>query len=135
MKLVARPNTGKTRFFPSVHQLLQGDSGVGAKILALGEDPFHFFPSRRPLHRLLGALWCHRQGMKAELESRWKRAEFFWSESRNRMAFLARQGLTGILADLLKTMFPELSLDAVEVHCRLIEEVFLDTHVAFFNGY
>ena len=136
MKLIARPMSTQVRFFPAVDELLDGGSGDAAKILALAESPFHFFPSRSSLKRLGGALWCHREGLRAELENRWELAAFFWSESYSRFASLAKQaeGLTGIVADLLKNMFQESSLDAVEVSRCLIEEVFIDTHVAFFNG-
>jgi hypothetical protein len=135
MKFIARPSA-KVRFFPTVDQLLGGGSGDAARILSLAENPFKFGPSRSSLKRLGGALWCHRQGVQAELENRWKLAAFFWLESHSQLASLTKQAesLTAIVAGLLKNTLRDSSFDAAEVSRRLIEEVFIDTHVAFFNG-
>ena len=136
MSLLERPNAAHPRFFPDVDRLLRPGAEPEAQILALARSPFRLIKPRAPERQAAALLWLFREGMRAELEDRWRRADFFWDEAHRILQGLQRAegGIVRALALLLARMPAGNEAIAESVAARVIDEIFIDTHAGFYNG-
>jgi hypothetical protein len=88
-----------------------------------------------PLGAVARLLWLHRSAVRAETAGRVARANFWWTQFREQWRHLPADhpGWGALAATLSETGAP-LAPDAAGLRARLGREVFLDTHVAFYNG-
>jgi hypothetical protein len=77
----------------------------------------------------------HRQAFEAELDGRNARADFFWRElCRYIRRYWENRPTWAALPEIVNTR-SEVSLsDPLEIRQRVVNEVFIDTHCAFYNG-
>jgi len=134
--LLQRSNAGQSRFFPTIDRLLKPDGGLGAQLFALAESPFRLFKPRAPERRAAAVVWLFREGLRAELEGRWRRADFFWDEAKRTLDRLDRTktGVPGALKLLVESVSSEHGLPPDAIAARIIDEIFIDTHAAIYNG-
>lgn len=81
-------------------------------------------------------LRLHRLGMAAESASLWERADFYWRELRSGLRRLWRKSAPWeqVFAGLRQRGGAACEGTATEMRDRLLQEVFLDTHWAFYEG-
>ncbi len=136
MRLLERPEIVRPRVFPAVGELILENGSAGTPILSLGESPFRLFKKRGPANQAAAALWLFCQGLRAELDGKTDRADFFWEEMDAVMKRLTstREGVSNAFRLLVEreSAQHELSLEAIVA--RLIDEVFIDVHLAFYNA-
>jgi hypothetical protein len=89
------------------------------------------------LGRLARLLHLHKLGLEAELAGRWRRADYFWTSVQEELAALADEA--DLWQEVVETFAnrPRVMVlnDPQELRQRLVNEVFLDLHCAFYNGY
>jgi hypothetical protein len=87
----------------------------------------------RPIARLLR---LHRLAMDAEIGAIWKRADYYWRELRAELRRLWKKSLVWeqALAELQQPGGTACDARASVLRDRLLHEVFIDTHRAFFGG-
>jgi hypothetical protein len=150
--LIARSSQAPQPVFPAVGpdlyrmedegDVLTPDQQVARMILSLANRDFS------PIQRLAGwgldgvgrvarLLHLHKLGMEAELAGKWQRADHFWGFVRDEMRDLADrmdlwQEVVQALANRLRLFVLN---DPVQLRQRLVHEVFVDVHCAFYNGY
>jgi tetratricopeptide (TPR) repeat protein len=134
--LLQRPNAAQPRFFPAIDRLLQPDGSTGGQLLALAESPFRLFKPRTAERRAAALVWLYREGIRAELENRWRRADFFWDEANRILNYLdhTTTGVAGAFKLLVGRAPSENNLPPDAIAARVIDEIFIDTHAGFFNG-
>jgi hypothetical protein len=78
----------------------------------------------------------HRFAIEAEMEGRWDRADFFWQELQAKLAQPQfRTDLAETLSSPTTPARKKSELEPGEVYRHLVNEVFIDTHCAFYNSY
>jgi hypothetical protein len=87
--------------------------------------------------RVVRLLLLHRLGMEAELAGKWQRADHFWGFVRDEMeALVDRMDLWQEVVQAFANRSRVCVLkDPVQLRQRLVHEVFIDVHCAFYNGY
>lgn len=86
--------------------------------------------------RLARLLALHRFAIEAEIEGRWARADFFWTEVHAKLARpVVREDLAAMFGRGLTRTGDNCELGIGEIYRHLLDEVFVDTHCAFYNGY
>jgi hypothetical protein len=96
---------------------------VGWKLDALGQ-----------IGRLLRQ---HKLAMEAELAAQWQKADFFWTQVQIEVKRLSRRhNVWRALALAMSGDEPEVVVmgDRFQLRQRLVDELFVDTHFAFYNG-
>ncbi|MDJ0569112.1 MAG: hypothetical protein QNJ53_08680 [Pleurocapsa sp. MO_192.B19] len=78
----------------------------------------------------------HKMAIEAELEGKWQRADFFWQQVQIEIKALSRkdnvwQYLVSVYAKEQGVLFRG---DPVQMRQRLVDELLIDTHCAFYNG-
>src|ERR1700741_919774 len=84
------------------------------------------------------ALFLHRNAFELEWAGNFPRADFFWQELDAELTRLFKNDATWrSLAESLASEQPGLEVlsDPANIRARFIEELLIDTHAAFFNGY
>jgi hypothetical protein len=86
--------------------------------------------------RIRKLLTFHRVAFEAEIEGVWGRADFFWQEQRNELGSLwDRESLwEDVIAQVARQTGIACDCSAKEIRDRLLDEIFLDTHHAFYLG-
>ncbi len=140
---IARPRRSEPRCFPlpgAEHGGSSADQRVAGSILALADHAW------TQVERLLGwglddrnrlgrVLRQHREAVAAERQGRWQRADFFWNVAHRGLHSLAGQRrLWAELSAELRFDGADQLGDPDNLRQRLIEEVFIDGHCAFYNG-
>jgi len=137
MNLLSRPNTTVPRTFPNADQLYRVSAGnLLAPILdtSLGWVQRNAGWWLSASDRVKRLFYLHRSAAKAEETGNWKAADVYFFEV---MAILKAapaesdlwQALQeNVAANRVKTDLPQLRQ-------RVLEEVFIDTYCAFYNGY
>jgi hypothetical protein len=135
----AVPALDGPRWFPCVRPDLYaaGDAAApapAAPLLQLAHRPL----SRRQRYRGTGLdgegrlarlLYLHRLGLEAELAGQARRADFFWTELQQALAAAVDR------AEDWERRPPTVPAGASgSLRSRLVREVFLETHAAFYNG-
>jgi hypothetical protein len=148
---IARSNSTADRAFPTISgdfykagshsSSLNGEQRAAVKLLELGRR--HFSPLQRFLNRgqhgaeQIGYLFFHhRMAMEAELLGQAGRADFFWKELYKVLTpLLKNEDLWKDAVSYLNEPGSELMKDPAQVRRRVVSEVLIDTHCAFYNGY
>jgi hypothetical protein len=150
--LIARSTEAPPRVFPPVGpdlydligngSALSPDQRVAVDVLCLANRDL---PA---LQRLSGwgldgtdqlgrLLHLHKLALEAELAGRWRQADFFWDAVHDRLSALADQ--TSVWQQVVETLSNRprvVVLNEPRQLCRrLVHEVFVDLHCAFYNGY
>lgn len=145
--MIARPGLSEPRCFP-LPGAEPGDGSDGTDadrraaqgVLTLAERAW------TPAQRLLGwrlddrgrlgrLLHQQQEAVAAEREGRWQRADFFWRQTQGGLKALhGRQRLWEELSGELRLDGAQELAEADGLRRRLIEEVFIDAHCAFYNG-
>lgn len=145
--MIARPTQSESRCF-SLPGVESGDDGdntspdhrAARALLSLADRDWTLpqrllgwgLDDRGRLGRLLHQ---HREAVDAEREGRWQRADFFWRQAR--LGLKALHGRQRLWRQLCRERHLEETKElatAEGLRRRLIEEVFVDTHCAFYNG-
>ncbi|HEU4710818.1 MAG TPA: hypothetical protein VFS76_04595 [Pyrinomonadaceae bacterium] len=97
----------------------------------------HFRRRRNGRDFLTHALFTHRSAFESELAGEVQRADFFWEELYTELNFTDRQDVWSSLAQSLSNEQRQLETlsDPTELRSRFVDELLIDTHAAFFNGY
>lgn len=150
--LIARSSNAPQRIFPP----------IGPDLYAMRNKPADLTPDQRAarsilsmatrdftrMERLLGwklnasgrlarLLLLHKLGLEAELAGEWQRADHFWSFVREQMEALASKSdlWEAVVEAIANEPGVTVLADPVQLRQRLVNEVFIDTHCAFYNGY
>ncbi len=133
---------------PDLYRTLEGanahapDERAARRLLALANRPLTIW--QRYLdwkltagERLARALGLHKQALEAELAARYERADFFWRQLQHE--FKAFTDKDELWAEALKAAQPEAGAAVMSelnsARARLVDEVFVDTHWAFYRSY
>ena len=89
------------------------------------------------LGRLARLLLLHKLGLEAELAGRWQRADYFWGFVQDQMR--AMSGKSDLWEAVVEAIANEPGVtvlaDPVQLRQRLVDEVLIDTHCAFYNSH
>lgn len=120
---------------------LTPDERVARKLIALANKEFTRWEvlvkwkldvSGQIAHLLLQ----HKMAIEAELAGKWQRADFFWQQVQIEIKVLS--GKENVWQDLISVYANEPDVvfmgDPVTMRQRLVDEVLIDTHCAFYNG-
>jgi len=151
--MIARPQQLSSRLFPvPTNELYTQASGleVGtldqrftSDFLLLSKLDFtrgqHFFaPKMSPQTHLARLLMQHRLGLESELAAQWLRADFFWKQVQIQLKALSkRKDLWQLLAIDISQKHPDIEVlsETVSLQQRLVNELLIDTHCGFYNGF
>lgn len=149
LNLIARPAHLKSRVFPDPWfelSLSTGNSGlnsdqrVARDLLSIAEGaPRGWRRGSSPtyLKRFARSMSRHRSAVDAELEGQFNRADYFWGlvypDLRSQLSDDA--AWSGLVASVAGDKAATEMADPVRARTRLIAEVLLDTHIAFYNGH
>lgn len=146
----AHSDSSSARIFPPIsselykvsHDLadLIPDQRAARKILALADLNFTNW------ERLVGwkldstgqigrLLLQHRLAMEAELAAQWARADFFWNQVQIEFKALSKRDDVWQALVLAVANEPGIAVmgDPIQLHQRLVDELLIDTHYAFYN--
>lgn len=121
--------------------VLTPDQKVACKLLALANQKFTSL--ERLLRWKLNAqgqighlLFQHRLALEAELEGQWKQADFYWHQVQIEIKALAKRKEIWLvlLLEIASEPGVEMMKDPVKVRQRLVDELLIDTHRAFYKG-
>lgn len=149
--MIGRPSGSLQRVFPRIESglydlpdepgSLTPDQQAARNLLALAKRDL----TRR--QRLIGwkldfvsrlgrLLFHHRIAIEAELAGKWRRADYFWNLIQQELRILSAddQGWGALVPNLLTVPGAFIMDDPLLVRQRLVEEIFIDTHCAFYNG-
>jgi polyhydroxyalkanoate synthesis regulator phasin len=149
-EMIARPDGTTQRLFPPISPNLYNlaeepanltpDQQVARNLLALSRQDFsrweRFFGWKLDPPGRIGRLFLHhRMALEAELSGRCRRAQVIWNYVHNQLQKLCQDQATweALVADLKQPGLTVLG-DPAMLRARLVGEVFLDTHCAFYNG-
>ncbi len=153
MKFIITPCENNTsRVFPVIspefYNLQANDSElsphqkVARSILALSNQKFTFWQRYRGWNldhsgKMGHMLLLHRMAMAAELQAQWERADFFWHDFYVQLSACSKDDLWANLFEIIIKAHPDVIgiSNPKELQQRVIHEIFLDTHCAFYNGY
>lgn len=139
------------RIFPSIQpdiyksnynlSALTSDQKVARKLLALANKKFtrweRLIAWRLDAQGQIGRLlYQHCLAIEAELEGQWKQADFFWKQVLIEIKILAKKDKSWqvIVEEIAKESGTTVMKNPLEMRQRLIEELLIDTHFAFYNG-
>ncbi|MBD1856722.1 MULTISPECIES: tetratricopeptide repeat protein [Leptolyngbya] len=116
------------------------DQQAAQNLLSLANQPFNH------AERLFGwqlnakgqvghLLMQHRQAIAAELAGQWERADFFWNQVQIEFKAIAGAQLWQQIATEIAASKFEIMSDPQQVQQRLVDEIMIDTHCAFYNGW
>ena len=144
------PHNSEGRIFPAleadIYQYsynlsdLAGDRKVAAMLLdlfnqnnKLSELISFTFDAKSKLSRLLN--W-HRLGIEKEIDGEWKQADFYWRQVQLEIHRLAKQDnlWLSLANEYAKEDGVVVMNDPVKMRQRLVEELLIDTHYAFYHG-
>lgn len=137
VNLLSRPDVTLPRTFPNADQLYRGSadnllySTLHASFGWVQRNTGWWLSASDRVKRLF---YLHRSATKAEEAGNWKAAEVYFFEV---MAILktapAQSALWQALQDMLATS--GVKVESAQLRQQVLEEVFIDTHCAFYNGY
>lgn len=145
------PDSPSVRVFPPIQSdiysksddgsPLTPDQRVARNIIALANKEFTKW------ERLLGwklnapdqigrLLLQHRLAVEAELAAEWQRADFFWNQVHIEIKALFRKNEVwqSLVLAVAKEAGVEIMGNPVQLRQRLVDELLIDTHYAFYNG-
>jgi hypothetical protein len=151
-RMIGRSATRSQRVFPPIEANLYeavakgagltGDQCLARKLLDLGNRDLSLWERFRNNHRestvrLARWLFHHRKALTEELAGQPERADFFWYEFYQDLPSLWRE--SSVWQEVSHTLSRELGLaetgDPAALQRRLMEEVLIDVHCGFYNGY
>lgn len=151
MNLIARKERCSRRVFPAVtaafHELeavadhLSSDQMIGRRLLMLSNkrgNPWQrIFNSKNDLASFAQAMHMHRLAFAAEVKGQLERADYFWAAVHSAMKPLLADASKWKRAVGWLTNEDTLSVmsDPEQARVTFINEVLLDVHIAFHNGY
>lgn len=149
--MISRLNNSCQRLFPAIQpdiyirnddlNTLIPDQKVAHQLLTLAHQKFARWErltgwKLNALGKMGRLLLQHRLAMEAEFASQWKRADFFWQQVQIEIKSLSKQ--EDIWQCLVSEYANEPDLvfmrDPIQMRQRLIDELLIDTHCAFYNG-
>lgn len=127
--MLSRPNAGVDRTFPLPSELV-GD--CSSPWFAAATSPLRW----NPTFSISGLLWLHRAAILSEAQGAWQRAEFYWREVDAHYLKLSKKpgGLGSELLTEGKKLGAPLPADSKEVSGRFVDEILIDSHLAFYNS-
>jgi hypothetical protein len=135
MSYLVRPNAD-ARLFPDVVAIYSPSSKISTSVLAPGLTWIQRVAGWRlsPRGRLARLFLFHREAVAAEQTGNWKAADFYFIE------ILSQLKVTNAESDVwdsLIEIYPPQGArsDRKGFYSRVIDEIFLDTHCAFYNAY
>ena len=148
LNLIARPAYHKSRMFPApglehlpkvFNSELTPDQRVARKLLSIPETTLGSWQraSRRSYStEFARSLSSHRSAINAELEGRFNRADYFWSALYPDLILQLSddKAWSSLVASITGD---DASAEMADPECarnRLIGEVLIDAHIAFYNG-
>jgi len=150
--MMAYSNSSTQRIFPPIQPdlyttsenwtPLTPDQRVAQTILTLANQEFSRWEwlagwkldSLGQIGRLLRQ---HKLAMEAELAAQWQKADFFWTQVQIEVKRLSRRhNVWQALASAMSGDEPGVVVmgDRFRLRQRLVDELFIDTHFAFYNG-
>ncbi len=151
MTLLIARNADAQRVFPAITRFLYEcqekethtvDQKLAIRLLASSAQITRwdkYFKRKRRGHDCLNrALFMHRNAFELEMAGNFPRADYFWQELDEELTRLFENAATWqSLAESLASDQRDLEVlsDPANVRERFIEELLVDTHAAFFNGY
>lgn len=110
---------------------------IARKILALANRDYsiweHLLGWKLDSPGKIGRLMLlHKKAMLAELEKQWKQADFFWEEFYKMLEPL--YNITALWDDFNAFVGGKQVNNCVQIRQCIFEEIFIDTHCAFYNG-
>ena len=143
--MIARSYHPQKRVFPVISENLYklsfeqaeltADKQAAYNLLALANQTF--FGSHLDVLGQFGSLLRqHQLAMEAELASKWLRADFFWRQVQIEFEALSKKQAVWQELAVAVASHPETKLmnNPVQLRQRLLDELFIDTHCAFYNG-
>jgi hypothetical protein len=150
-QMIARPNDPTQRVFPPIGPDLYcptaeptdltSDQRRARDLLRLADKDFTRW------ERLWGwkldtagkvgrLLLLHRTALAAELKGLWRRADFFWHHAHTVLRTLSREAgvWEGIVAAGAGEIDQTVMDDPERLRSHLVDEIFIDTHCALYNG-
>lgn len=131
---MARPNASANRIFPPPQRLLDADTPWAR----LARSPYAWIGQWSDSQRLRGLIWLAIAASREESHGALTKADFYWNDlRRGAQRFLRRPAQAG--AAILRAIAASepsshsgLSQDQAMQH--FVDEILIDTHIAFFNS-
>lgn len=125
----------------SVDRKLTPDQSVASALLASSGEltslQKYLRLNRSGAHLLSRPLFMHRKAFEHELAGQFQRADFFWKELHDQLNKLLsnKTAWTELARSLSTKDGVDVVNDPTKLRVRFVEELLIDTHAAFFNGY
>lgn len=149
--MIARPDSGQERIFTPIElnvyiqnfdpSELNADQQTAQNLLALAHKEFayweHLWGWKLDVKGQFGRLLLqHRLAIEAELAAQWQRADFFWHQVQIELKLLCKKQQIWQDLALAVTCKSEVTImsNPSQLRQRLVDELFIDTHCAFYNG-
>lgn len=150
--MISRPCVEAGRIFPRITPDLYRspeepadvtpDQQAARHLVTLAkEDPIPWQRLTRwklpPMQQVVRLLSHHRLAMEAEQAAKLPRANFYWREMYSDLRVLEqrRGAWEGVAAALMEVAEVDVLRDPAQLRQRLVTEVLIDTHAAFYNGH
>jgi hypothetical protein len=136
MSSLVRPNAA-VRLFPPVDKLYSPESKISGRILTLPLGSFKKLTGWRldARGRLTRLFIFHREALSSEQAGNWRAADFYFTETlRQLKATTPESEVWDSLIELFSSA-QEAASDRKQFYWRMINEIFVDTHCAFYNAY
>jgi hypothetical protein len=137
MAFLTRSEITASRLFPEVPSIYSSSSGNS--LTAIADSPMSWIPRycgwRLEIrNRLTRLFFMHRAAIAEEQAGNWRASDFYFRE------VLRQLKATPSDSEAWQVMAREISgpgsgLGAKEIYRRALQEVFIDTHCGFYNGY
>jgi hypothetical protein len=145
-KMISRGNKSSERLFPPIRSYFYSTDGFtdlkpkqqsAAKIVGLANKKYTFgqqlFGWNLDAPGKIGRLLLlHKKAVEAEVEGQWRQADFFWEKFYNVLISIYHD--ESIWEELNTFAFHDIGDDPGYLRQCMMEEVFIDTHCAFYNS-
>lgn len=149
--MIARPESSSQRIFPliqaNIYDLdpvaagLSPDQQVTRNILSLANSKFTRWErlvgwKLDPQGQMAHLLLQHRLAIEAELAAQWQRADFYWRQVLIELKVFSKQETNwqALVTDLASPLEASLVRDPIQLRQRIVDELLIDTHCAFYNA-
>jgi hypothetical protein len=136
MSSLVRPNA-TVRLFPPVDKLYSLESNISGRVLTPPLGRFERVTGWKltPRGRLARLFLFHREALSSEQAGNWKAADFYFTEILHQLkATPPESEVWDALIELFSPAQRSAS-DGKQFYSRMVDEIFIDTHCAFYNAY